>query len=337
MRTWTIAGAPPLVMADSGAYTALTMGLQIDLGAYAEWVSRWVEAGVMTSYANLDVIGDPAATAVNQQRLEDLGLTPLPVFHGGSDMALLRELCQGYDYVGLGGVANLRPAARLPWLIACLQLARDHGTRLHGFGIADVGALHHLPLYSVDSSSWGGGVRYGRMPVWDGRARRLLAIDVGDVPAWYRHAAAVRALGFDPADFAERDRYRRKRGCALSAVSYWLWLDHLGPIHDRAWRAYLDEMSPAARARASGEPPPEGLTAYLSDAHPTGRTLDIAHGGLTAYLADTAPIDYGLAHAHDAVVAEINGQPQPLTCYLVDGSYTNLEDGADALADRGGR
>ena len=50
-------GFKPDIFADSGAFSAVTQGAELNIDDYAKWIIRWRE--YFTIYANLDVIGDP--------------------------------------------------------------------------------------------------------------------------------------------------------------------------------------------------------------------------------------------------------------------------------------
>lgn len=216
----------PDVFADSGAFSADSQGAVIDWRAYAGWIQRWKH--LFCTYANLDVMGNPAATAENQANLEGLGLSPLPVFHTKSPWVVLEKLIERYPYIALGGmVPYMRyPKVIMPWLIQCFKRAEGRAV-FHGFGATSWEVLSALPWYSVDSSSWGQGFRFGQVPLFDEQQGRFVKIDLGDGAMWQKHAKLVRRLGFDPLDFADRQRNDRAKICAISALSYMLaerWL-----------------------------------------------------------------------------------------------------------------
>jgi hypothetical protein len=207
----------PEMFADSGAFSAMTQGADVDVHEYAAWVKRWKH--YFTAYSNLDVIRDPVGTARNQAILEDQhGLSPLPVFHGGSPYSELERLIEQYPYIALGGLVG-KSAVYMPHLIRCFKLARGRSV-FHGFGVTSWRALKSLPWYSVDSSSWGQGFRYGMVPIFDERMGTFHKVNLGDKAAWTKYRMLVRGMGFDPADFADRKRNDRAKICALSAIGY---------------------------------------------------------------------------------------------------------------------
>ena len=269
----------PEVFADSGAFSAASQGATIDIKEYAEWVKRWRH--LLTVHSNLDVIGDPAQTDRNQKTLEGFGLDPLPVFHTGSDFTHLDELIKQYQYIALGGmVPHMRfPKRIMPWLIQCFKRARGKAV-FHGFGATSWVVVKSFPWYSVDSSSWGSGFRYGQVPVFNKARGKFETLQLGDVKAWREHAGIVGDLGFNWRDFADRGRNDRAKICAISALSYMMaeqWL------RNRHGKIYIPGRQDAP-----------GRRAHLADANPA-RFGEAAQGvGVRLHLADTSNgINYG--------------------------------------------
>ena len=221
----------PEVFIDSGAFSADTQGVPIDMAEYVAYIKRYQH--LITTYSNLDVIRKPEATWANQQRMEDAGLSPLPVFHGGTDWKWLEHYIERYPYIALGGLVGKVSGAK-GWILRCFQMAQGQAV-YHGFGVTAWDVLKAFPWYSVDSSSWGQGYRFGQVPVFDKRRGTFVKINLGDKRGWGKHSALVRSLGFDPMDFADRSRNDRAKIAAISALSYmqaerWLQKRH-GQIH----------------------------------------------------------------------------------------------------------
>jgi len=220
------------IFADSGAFSAMTQGAKISLEGYATWIKKWKH--LISCYANLDVIMDAETTWENQQRLEDMGLQPIPVFHVLEDWKWLEHYVERYSYIALG-VAGMqqRKDAVMAWLARCFAIAGDRAV-FHGFALTSWQVMKAFPWYSVDSSSWGRGFRYGEVPVFCKREGRFLRLKLGDLTTWIRHAGLVQSLGFNPADFGYRKNNSREKVCAISALSYILaerWLrKHHGEI-----------------------------------------------------------------------------------------------------------
>ena len=207
------------IMVDSGAFSAFTLGSVIDLDAYAEWVRYWGK--YFTAYANLDVIGDPRATKDNQRALEAKGLAPLPIFHTGEPWEYLDGYLEAYPYIMLGGMVPYSKEKKrlMPWLIKCFKKAEGRAV-YHGLGLTSSYSLTTLPWYSVDSSSWAAGVRYGDSDVFDQRLGKMKSLALSDSMAWQREADVVRALGFNPADCIDKSRTTRRHILSIAFASW---------------------------------------------------------------------------------------------------------------------
>lgn len=189
------------LFADSGAYSAATTGATVNLPEYAAWLRHW--APLLTVQATLDVIGDHEATAANTARLQDAGCEPLPAFHVGEPWHVLEQLCAAHAYVALGGMAlhavgSSKQRALMAWLVKCFRIAAATGTVFHGFGVTSTGLVRDLPFYSLDSSSYTLGKRWGLAYLWDARACRMRSVFFRN-PAEVRPHAQLFALhGLEP-------------------------------------------------------------------------------------------------------------------------------------------
>ncbi len=148
---------------DSGAFSAFTKGITIDIQEYIAFIKENQE--VIQVYANLDVIGDPQGTLQNQQTMEQAGLNPLPCFHYGEDIEYLKYYLQKYPYIALGGMVPISTKDLIPWLDSLFAdyICDTNGlpkTKIHGFGLTSLTLMLRYPWFSVDSTSW---VMTGRM------------------------------------------------------------------------------------------------------------------------------------------------------------------------------
>lgn len=167
-------GQPPRIILDSGAFTAFTLGRQYEPKEYASWaldfIERWQDRTVAIHAMNLDVIGDQAATWRNQRRLEKLGMTPMPIVTFDAPMRELRRALDEYDYIALGGLVPWSKQQKVlrGWLDTCYREVYAHADRtgvvrrLHTLGITQRWMVKRYPIYSADSSSFIGCIRYGR-------------------------------------------------------------------------------------------------------------------------------------------------------------------------------
>lgn len=192
----------PRVFADSGAFTAFHSGGRVNVKEYAAWLTRWKHH--FSVMANLDVIGFGDATVEEGFRnlgfLEKAGLPVIPVYHGGESMQVFeRMLARGYDYIAIGGAARKHPAITAPWLVQCFQRAEGKAV-LHGFGTTWHKILFMFPWYSVDSSTWANGRRYGELRLFDYRTGKWVQAASGrtGTKRLYENASLIREHGVEP-------------------------------------------------------------------------------------------------------------------------------------------
>lgn len=153
------------IILDSGAYSALTRGVEIDVHEYADFyegVRDHVDVVV-----NLDVIPRSMARneveeAAKQSRRNLLALwkrdvPALPVYHIGESKRWLDWMMTESFYIGLGGIAKVRPSARRQWLKDVFNHIGGRGfehVSVHGFGMTSSVTMFEFPWSSVDSNRW---------------------------------------------------------------------------------------------------------------------------------------------------------------------------------------
>jgi hypothetical protein len=127
---------------------------------YAEFIKK--NQKYIDHYVNVDVIHNPELSWRNQKYLEDEhGLKPVPVVHHETPMSwLMKYLDAGYDYIGLGGVAqHSTRQSYIAWADQVYEILCDNPTRTpmvktHGFAMTAYQTLTRYPWFSVDSASW---------------------------------------------------------------------------------------------------------------------------------------------------------------------------------------
>lgn len=150
------------VFMDSGAFSAWTLGVELSIVEYCDYLKRnadiiRVEDGAFMASV-LDGIGDPLKTYQNQMHMEHLGVRPLPCFHKGEDERYLEYYIKNYDYITIGGMVGSSVEQLRIWLDRIWDRYLAPGgkplVKVHGFGMTSVELMELYPWYSIDSSSW---------------------------------------------------------------------------------------------------------------------------------------------------------------------------------------
>jgi hypothetical protein len=151
------------VFLDSGAFSAHSLGVNISIDDYCQYIIRNRDIlrvdgnAVMASV--LDGIGDALKTWQNQLYMESQGATPLPCFHYGEDPQYLDWYVQRYEYITIGGLVGKAQQDQEVWLDRMWNEHMIDGSgraklKVHAFGMTAPSLMKRYPWHSVDSSSW---------------------------------------------------------------------------------------------------------------------------------------------------------------------------------------
>lgn len=154
------------IFIDSGGYTARVKGVKIDVREYVKFLKH--NAQYITVAANLDT-NDVAETLFNEKFLmsEVPNVPIIPIYHYSDFIHpehrnLIEDYVEKYDYIGVGGVAGtgVNKAVLYKFLSYVFARTKDK-VRVHGLGMTGRELVTTFPFYSVDSTSWQEGMRFG--------------------------------------------------------------------------------------------------------------------------------------------------------------------------------
>lgn len=168
-----------IFMTDSGAFSF--MGLEHGDEAYSpEYWIPYIEEYVSWLYAHKDyvyvaanmdldkIVGREVVREWNEKYFEPLQkyMEIVYVAHETDGdpkaEAQFTEYCRKYDYVGVNRA--LKKNANM-----YCNIANKYNTRIHGFAWTEIALLKRYPFFSVDSTTWLSGVRYGSTYDYDGK------------------------------------------------------------------------------------------------------------------------------------------------------------------------
>ena len=167
---------------DSGAYTYINdpkfenfkdSDWEKHIKGYLSWAERNKE--YIFAIASLDIetfVGADKVKEWNRKFFEPFMLrTGIPVcfvWHEDCQYHSWEQHCKRYPYVGISAV-NSERTLELNDFNSFLRIAEKYNSLVHGMGMTKTSMLPHLPFYTVDSTSWKVGMRYGLTSVWTGK------------------------------------------------------------------------------------------------------------------------------------------------------------------------
>lgn len=151
---------------DSGAFSAYSRGIEINVDDYIDWINTWHEN--LERYCCFDTIPtndiSPDVSAVktweNYTYMRDRLIEPHKLvycFHYGEDTKyLIRALESGIDFVALGGVARKGRKQRYEFFTELIPIFEQYpNVHVHAFGMTAIDLLNDFTyIDSSDSSSW---------------------------------------------------------------------------------------------------------------------------------------------------------------------------------------
>ena len=175
------------LLVDSGAFTYTTDVKYEDwtleqwekhIERYLKWAERNKEH--IFAIANLDIerlVGIPQVMEWNKKYFEPFMLrTGVPVcfvYHadvadGTDENYTWSKYCERYPYVGFSSVNTNNESIDMNDYREYLRTAEKYGTLVHGFGMTRIKELSELPYYTVDSTTWKVGMRFGKLIIFNG-------------------------------------------------------------------------------------------------------------------------------------------------------------------------
>lgn len=173
---------------DSGAFTymgdekyqAYTLEeWEKHIESYLRWVRK--HRSVIFAIASLDIemlVGGEQVQKWNEKYFEPFMLeTGIPVcfvWHEEATILTWEQYCQRYPYLGVSWSTE---ETDLNKGMNYLRIAEKYNTVVHGMALTKVPILTKLPFYTVDSTTWLIGLKYGEVNFWDGKKLLRLVKD----------------------------------------------------------------------------------------------------------------------------------------------------------------
>lgn len=149
---------------DSGAFTFMNSGKKVHWKTYVDEYIEFINEYGVQQFFELDLytlpdVGIEKTIKMRRYIEHHTGKKSIPVFHACMGLDMYRELCQEYDYIGIGAsglTEECRWVKNRKLLKQMVKIANSYGTRVHGLGYTRLSNINkkEVPFYSVDSSAW---------------------------------------------------------------------------------------------------------------------------------------------------------------------------------------
>lgn len=161
---------------DSGAFTFLNNNAEnVDWDKYVEDYARFINTHKIKHFFELDIDSIIGIKEVERLRYKLESLTNkkcIPVWHKSRGLDYWKKMLNKYNYVAIGGIVTKEIKPReYNIFIPLLKMAKKTNTKVHGLGFTNTSKLHLYPFYSVDSTSWLSGNRFGAVDVYKGNGK----------------------------------------------------------------------------------------------------------------------------------------------------------------------
>lgn len=151
---------------DSGAFTYMNKNKnKIDWSEYIVKYANFINNWNVKYFFELDIDNIVGLDNVKilTKKLESLTQKQcIPVWHKNRGLDYWNNIVKDYNYVAIGGIVTKEiKNNQYDIFTNLINTANKYNTKVHGLGFTNINKLHKYKFYSVDSTSWLSGNRYG--------------------------------------------------------------------------------------------------------------------------------------------------------------------------------
>lgn len=171
-----------LFLLDSGAFTfMINSNKKVDWDEYVNKYAEFINKNDIKYFFELDIDSIVGLKEVERLRNKLEKLTNkkcIPVWHKSRGLEYWKKMTQNYDYVAIGGIVakEIKPQ-EYKYFKVLLDIANKNKCKVHGLGFTGVKYLHKYHFFSVDSTAWSSGWRFGTLYKFTGRGFKKIKYD----------------------------------------------------------------------------------------------------------------------------------------------------------------
>ena len=158
---------------DSGAFSFFG-GAKVDwnkyVGEYIDFINKY-DVKKFFELDLYDLIGVKETEKIRDRIEKETGKKSIPVWHISLGLDYYKNLVKNYNYISIGasGKHDSKWTRKTPEkLKALVDYANHRNVKVHGLGYTNIKMLNEIKFYSVDSTSWLSGNRFGAVYIFNG-------------------------------------------------------------------------------------------------------------------------------------------------------------------------
>lgn len=161
---------------DSGAFSFIG-GAKVSMNEYIEQYINFINEYNVQHFFELDLYTIPEFGVKKTEEIRKYIETKtkkqsIPVFHKILGIDYYKKMCENYEYIAIGasGMHDSKWTRENPNQLKNMVLyANSKKVKVHGLGYTKIDKLSEIPFYSVDSTSWLSGNRFGSIYIFNGK------------------------------------------------------------------------------------------------------------------------------------------------------------------------
>lgn len=160
-----------LFLLDSGAFTFMNnFKGKIKWEDYIDRYAKFIVDNNIKYFFELDIdvlVGYDKVKELTRYLERKVGRQCIPVWHKSRGLKEWERLTKEYKYVAIGGIVikEIKPSDYI-YFKPLLEIARKNKCKVHGLGFTNLRKLKEYHFYSVDSTSWLSGGRFGQLYIF---------------------------------------------------------------------------------------------------------------------------------------------------------------------------
>lgn len=164
-----------LFLLDSGAFTFMNnFKKEVNWKDYIDKYADFIIKNNIEYFFELDidaVVGYEKVKEYTKYLENKVGRKCIPVWHKNRGLEEWERITKEYDYVAIGGIVTkeIKPN-EYKYFSPLLKIAKENNCKVHALGFTSLKGLERYKFYSVDSTSWASGGRFGQIYLFNGKA-----------------------------------------------------------------------------------------------------------------------------------------------------------------------